>query len=72
MGRYSMPSDPVIGEGVIVEAYYPIDGTMDGWWTLHYGAEQVGITHRGSGRRMVIARPAFDVLVEKLQAVDDD
>jgi hypothetical protein len=65
-----MPVEPTIGEGVIVEAYYPVDGRMANWWTLHYGSEFVGITHRGSGQRMIIPRRAFDVLIAKLRDAD--
>jgi hypothetical protein len=67
-----MPVEPVIGEGVIVEAYYPVDGQMANWWTLHRGKDLVGITHRGTGQRMVIPRPAFDVLMAKLATADHD
>jgi hypothetical protein len=65
------PDEVNIGPGVIVETYYPVDGQMANWWTLHVGRDLVGITHRGSGDRIVMPRPAFEVLVAKLRAAGE-
>lgn len=65
-----MSADPPCGDVLIVEAYDPVDGTMQGWYALFapVTGEIVLVRDAHQPRRFVITQAAFWTLVAKLEA----